>query len=181
MRSIVTDCVAWSVGLSVTLVSSEPCKTAEPIKRSFGLRTQVGPGNQVLDGGPDTPWEGAILRRKGSPTVKYRETVWSSVQKRLNRSRCCLVCGLGCAQGIMSWFLGHIRDHVLDWVQIPHGKGQVGGKGVPIVKYRETLQSPVRKQLNRLWCRLDCGLGLAQESQIRCEPDPPWEGAILGK
>jgi len=37
MRPIFTD-VAWSVGLSVTIVS--PVKTAEPIDMSFGLWTQ---------------------------------------------------------------------------------------------------------------------------------------------
>jgi len=45
-----------SVGLSVTLVS--PAKTAEPIELPFGLRTWVGPGNHVLDGGSDPPWKG---------------------------------------------------------------------------------------------------------------------------
>jgi len=49
MRSIVTDRVAWSV----TLVS--PAKTAEPIETQFGLRTQVDPGNHVVDEGPDPP------------------------------------------------------------------------------------------------------------------------------
>jgi len=39
--------------LSVTLVS--PAKTAETIEMPFGLRTQVGPGNHALDGGPDLP------------------------------------------------------------------------------------------------------------------------------
>jgi len=43
---------------SVTLVS--PAKTAEPIEMPFGLRTRVGPGNHVLDGGSDPPWEGQI-------------------------------------------------------------------------------------------------------------------------
>jgi len=55
MRPILTNRVAWSVGLSVcrsvTLVS--PAKTAEPIAMPSGLRTRVGPGNHVLDGGPD--------------------------------------------------------------------------------------------------------------------------------
>ena len=37
MRPIVTDGVALSVGLSVTVVS--PAKTAEPIEMPFGLRT----------------------------------------------------------------------------------------------------------------------------------------------
>jgi len=53
MRSIVTDRLAWSVGLSVTLVS--PAKRAAPIEMSFGLRNRVGPGNHVLDGGPNPP------------------------------------------------------------------------------------------------------------------------------
>ena len=57
MRPILADPVAWSVGLSVTLVS--PAKTAAPMELPFGLRTWVGPGNHVLDGGPDPPWEGA--------------------------------------------------------------------------------------------------------------------------
>jgi len=52
MRPIVTDRVAWSVGLSVglsvTLVS--PAKVAEAIEMPFGLRTRVGRRNHVLDG-----------------------------------------------------------------------------------------------------------------------------------
>ena len=51
LRPIVTDRVAWSVCRSVTLVS--PAKTAEPIEMAFGLRTRVGTGNHVLDGGPE--------------------------------------------------------------------------------------------------------------------------------
>jgi len=50
MRPIVTDQVAWSVGLSVILV--RPAKTAAPIEMPFGLRTRVGPRNHVLDWGP---------------------------------------------------------------------------------------------------------------------------------
>ena len=59
MRPILTDRVAWSVGLSVTLVS--PAKTAAPIELPFGLRTWVGPGNHVLvlNGVQIPPWEGA--------------------------------------------------------------------------------------------------------------------------
>jgi len=76
MWPVVTDQVAWSVGrsvsLSVTLVS--PAKMAEPIEMLFGLRTQVGPGSHVLDGGPDTPTGMAILRGKRCPFVKYRDT-----------------------------------------------------------------------------------------------------------
>ena len=61
----------------------------------------MGPGNHVLDGGPDTPWEGAILRGKVASHVKHRNTLRSSVQKRLNRSRCRLGYGLRWSQGIV--------------------------------------------------------------------------------
>jgi len=94
-------CVRRCVGLSVTLVT--PAKMAELIELPFGLRTLVGLGNHVLDGSPDAPWEGPIFggRGKGHPIVKYRDTLWSSVQKRLNRSRCRLGYGLQWAQGIV--------------------------------------------------------------------------------
>ena len=49
--AIVTDRVAWSVCLYV-------------------LSTLAGPRNHVLDGGPDPPWEGAILRLKGATRFK---------------------------------------------------------------------------------------------------------------
>jgi len=107
MWPIVTDRVAWSVsqsvGLSVsrsvTLVS--PAKTAAPIEMPFELRTLVGPGNHVLHGGPDPPMErGNFWGGKVRPIVKYRDALRSSVQKRLNRSRYRLGCGLGCAQRI---------------------------------------------------------------------------------
>jgi len=50
MPPIVTDRVAWSVGLSVGLSPSEPCnKTAETIQMPFALRTRVGPRNHLLD------------------------------------------------------------------------------------------------------------------------------------
>ena len=73
MQPIVTDRVAWSVCRSVTLVSA--AKTAAPIEMPFGSRTWVrspmGRGN--FEGG------------KSHLIVKYRDTLWSSVQKRLNR------------------------------------------------------------------------------------------------
>jgi len=45
MRSIVTDGVAWSVGLSVVIVS--PAKSAKPIEIPFGMWTRVGPKNHA--------------------------------------------------------------------------------------------------------------------------------------
>jgi len=69
---------------SVTLVSA--VKTAEPIEMPFGLSTRVGPGNHVLDWGPDPPMgRGNFEGKKGRPIVKCRDMLWSSVQKRLNR------------------------------------------------------------------------------------------------
>jgi len=74
--------VAWSVGRSVTLVS--PAKTAAPIELPLELMTWVGPMNHVLDGGPDPPMgKGKFLGENGR--VKYRDTLRSSVQRRLNR------------------------------------------------------------------------------------------------
>jgi len=50
------------------------------------------------------------------PIVKYKDTVQSSVQKRLGAHRI-----------------------VLDGSSDPHAKGQFWGKGAPIVKYRDFL------------------------------------------
>ena len=45
---------------------------------------------------PDPPMErGNFEGGKGRPIVNYMETLQSSVQKWLNRFRCCLGCGPG--------------------------------------------------------------------------------------
>jgi len=111
-----------SVCLSVTLVSHT--KTAAPIEMPFGLMTPVDPLNHVLDGGPDPPmgrdnFEG----EKWCPIVKYRDTPRSSVQKRLNRSRCHLGCGHGLTHGITN-YMGSKSSN---------GKGQFWMKGTPMV------------------------------------------------
>ena len=49
--------VAWSVCLSVTMVS--PAKMAEPIKMLLGTWTRLVPCNHVLDRGPETQEENA--------------------------------------------------------------------------------------------------------------------------
>jgi len=55
------------------------------------------------------------------------------------------------------------RNHVLDGVQILPWLGAIlRGKGRSIVKHRDTLQSHVRKRLNRSRCRWGCGLEWAQ-------------------
>jgi len=68
VRPIVTDRVAWSVGLSVTLVSH--AKTAQQIEMPFGLRTQVGLRNNVLDGGPDPSMGKGDFKGKGADRCK---------------------------------------------------------------------------------------------------------------
>jgi len=99
MQPIVTNQVAWSVGLSVTVVS--PAKMVELIKMLFGLRTWVGLKNDVLNGVQIPLWEGAILMGEGQPIVKYRDTLRELCKKWLNRWRCSLEFGVGWAQGTM--------------------------------------------------------------------------------
>jgi len=47
---------AAAAAASVAVICAKT-KTAEPIEMRFGLRTRVGPENDVLDGGPDLPVE----------------------------------------------------------------------------------------------------------------------------
>jgi len=55
------------------------------IEMLFWLRTRVGPGNHVLDGDPDPPMgRGNFEGGMACHVVKYRDTLWSSVQKWLN-------------------------------------------------------------------------------------------------
>jgi len=59
----------------------EPSKTAEPIEMPFWLWTRVASGNHVLDGGPDLPMLRAILKGKGRPIVKYRDSRYRELWK----------------------------------------------------------------------------------------------------
>jgi len=109
IRPIVTDRVAWSVGLSVdssvcqsvTLVRI--AKTAKAIELTFGLRTRMGPRKHTYymgsrsSHGKEQFWAG-----NWRTIVKYMDTLRSSVQKRLNRSICRLGCGLEWAKGCRS-------------------------------------------------------------------------------
>ena len=54
-----------------------PAKTAEPMEMPFGLRTQMGQRNHVLDGGPDSTMERGTFEGGGKerPIVKYRDTL----------------------------------------------------------------------------------------------------------
>jgi len=62
------------------------------------------------------------------------------------------------------------KNHVLDGGPDPTmERGNFGEKGAPIVKYRDTLQSPVWKLLNQSSCHLDCDLEIAQGlSAVSC-------------
>ena len=64
LSSMVCQSVCWSV----TLVS--PAKTSEPIEMLFGLRTQVGPGNHVLDGVQIPHGKGQFFWGKGASRCK---------------------------------------------------------------------------------------------------------------
>ena len=68
---------------SVTLVS--PAKTAAPIELLFGLRTWVGLGTTYYMGSRSPMGRGKFMGENGRPIVKYRDTLRSSVQRRLNR------------------------------------------------------------------------------------------------
>jgi len=123
--------VAWSVGVSVAL---SVCHTSEPCKNGWNDQVAIyvpdwgEPNEPRITSGPDTSMgRGNVEGETGKPL--YRDTPRSSVQRRLNRSRCRLGCGLAWAQA----------SCVIWKVQILNGKGQFWWIGAPIVKYRHFL------------------------------------------
>jgi len=60
-------------------------KTAEPIEIMSQLWTRVRPSKHLLDGGPDPPCEGAVLR--GKNMHGQEDSLPRAVQKWPNRSR----------------------------------------------------------------------------------------------
>jgi len=108
--------VAWTVGLAVALSVCRPCKNGSNDQVAICVPDSGGP-NETLINMPT--WEGAILRRNRQTIVivKYIDTPRSSVQRRLNQSRCHLGCGL-------VW----PKASCVTWeVQIPMGSGNSGG------------------------------------------------------
>jgi len=97
MRRIVTDQVAWSVGLSVGLSLWWACKNGWTDQDAVWLVGLVGSKIHVLDG-VQIPVERVILIRERRSVVKHKDTLPWAVQKRLHRSRC-LGFGLGWTQG----------------------------------------------------------------------------------
>jgi len=82
--------------------------------------------NHVLREVQMPTWEGAILRGNRQTIVKYRDTPRSSVQTRLNRSRC------------------HVGSHgpkssCVKWGPDPPFEGAILVDRAPIVRYRHFL------------------------------------------
>ena len=84
----------------------------------FGLRTWVGPGNDVVDGVQIPSWEGAILGERRAH-CKYRDFLLWAVQERPNWSICRLDCGLGWAKGSTSLIIfARWRQYAQMWRHI---------------------------------------------------------------
>ena len=67
----------------------------------LGLWAQNGPRNHELDGDSDAPMRRGNFGERVAH-LKYRNFLLRAVHKRLNRSICCLGCGLGWAEGSTS-------------------------------------------------------------------------------
>jgi len=77
---------------------------------------------------------------------------------------------------------GPKEPHIRFWSRCAHGKGQFwGARGWTIVKYMDTLRSPVWKLLSQSWCCLNYGLGYGPRNHEldRC-PDPPMRRGNFG-
>jgi len=99
MRPIVTDRVAWSllVCLSVCLpVCLSVCHTSEPCtdRDAVWFEDSGGPNEPCIRWGSRSPWEGAILRGKGRPIVKYRDTLPSGPYAKIVNIFPVVVCWL---------------------------------------------------------------------------------------
>jgi len=118
----------------------------------FGLWARIGPENRVRLGS-DPPWVVAIFGERGTHIKVQGHSVVTCAKTAES-----IVMPFGL------WSGNDPRNLKLDGLQIPHEKGQFGGKGSPIVKYRDFLPWTVQKQLNRSICHLRCGLGWAEGS-----------------
>jgi len=84
--------VCRSICRSVSL-SYEACKNAVAIEMPFKLRTWVGQMNHVLHGCPLQIWQ-ILSGGEGRTIVKYRDTLWPSVQKTAEPIPLPFSCGL---------------------------------------------------------------------------------------
>jgi len=80
---------------SVVCHRCEPCKNDLTDWDAVWAEDSGGSKEPCIRWGPNHTWEGAILRGKGWPIVKYKDALLCAVQKRLNRSTCRLGYGLG--------------------------------------------------------------------------------------
>jgi len=81
---------------------SEPCKNSCTDRDAFWVEDLGGPKEPCIRwGSRSSHGKGQFWEGKGRPIVKYRDTLRSSVKKRLNRSRCHLANWLGWAIGIV--------------------------------------------------------------------------------
>ena len=188
--------VVWR---SVTVVS--PAKTVKQIKMPYGLRTQVGPRNHVLDGVKIPHGKGQFWGRKRPPIVKYRDTAVSCAKTAELFGICtwwpkepCVRWGVQIAQcegAILRGkdMPGHAQRHcavgcakLAEPIMMPFGlwswvgqgsmpRGNFYGKGMP----NDTVLSAVQKWLNWSRCHLGYGLRWAQGSMcyIVCTLVPP--------
>jgi len=134
--------VAWSVGLSVAL-SVCPCKNGWNDQVAIWVQDSDGPNEPRITWGPDAIMGMGNFGGNRQTIVKYRDTPRSSVQTRLNWSRCRLGCGFAWDQ-----------NHVLHRSPDPPLEGAFWRTGAPTVNYRHFLPSAVQKGLNRSIYRL---------------------------
>ena len=86
--------ICRSVYLSVCR-TNESCKNGCTDRDAVWIEDLGGPKEPCIRWGFKSPiGRGNFLGGKGRPLVKYMDILPLSVQKRLNRSRCRLVCGL---------------------------------------------------------------------------------------
>jgi len=136
--------------------TSEPCKNGWSDRDTVWVKDLVGPKEPCIRWGPQDHiphGNGQFWGGKWHPIVKYRDSAVVCA-KTAQPIEMAFGIGLRWAEGIMCW----MRD------QSPHKKGQFLGTGAPTVKYRDFLLLAVQIRLNRLICRLGCGLGWAEGS-----------------
>jgi len=82
---VVRNRVAWSVSLSIHLLvclsHSEPCNNSWTNPDAIWVEDSGGPKAPCIRWGPDPPWEGAILRKKGAACCEVYRLIAVSCTK----------------------------------------------------------------------------------------------------
>jgi len=116
--SVVCLSICWSA-----CHTSEPCKNGWTDRHTVWVEDSGGPREPCIRWGSRSPhgkrqfWGG-----KWHPIVKYRDTLWSSIERCLNLSRCRL-----------GWGLGKSREPCIRWGPDTPSERQFLGKEEPIV------------------------------------------------